>query len=382
MLKDSLSTALAAPAAADPPRRVWRDAALVGVFVPAALLEGLLRPDLVWRPAAIVLAIWAICLLPFRRTHPLAVVVATFGVVIATDLVRLGVGVTDNDFGLYSMAILLILPFALFRWASGRDAAIGAVVVFSAAIVGFSTNTTTLGEAIAGLVILCVPLELGLLVRQNLTGRQRQLDEVRWREREQLARELHDTVAHHVSGIAVQAQAGRTIGPQNPAAALDALATIEEAASRTLIDMRNIVRALRTDDDADLSPQFGVDDLERLAGPAGPATPVTVRLAGDLDALSPATDAAVFRLAQEAVTNARRHAVNASTIDVCVTGSDRAVRVEITDDGLDARPNAQPGFGLVGMSERATLLGGTFTAGPRSQQGWAVVATLPRRGPA
>ena len=382
VLRDSLVGALEAPAVPDPPVRVWRDWALVGVFVPVAIVEAAVRTDVVWRPLALFFAIGAVLLLLYRRTHPVAVVLATFGTIVAVDIIRMLMGSAPGEFGLYTMGVVLLLPYALFRWASGRHAAIGSVFITASAVLSFLADGSSLGEGIAGLVIVFVPAELGVVVRQQVGGRERQMDEVRWREREQLARELHDTVAHHVSGIAVQAQAGQAVGGTNPDAALDALATIEEAASRTLIEMRNIVRALRSDDDAALAPQLGVADLDRLSSEsAGPAPPVTVRLSGDLEDLPPATGSALYRLAQEAVTNAKRHAMNASLIDVHVVGTQSTVHLEVTDDGADPRPNPQPGYGLVGMSERAALLGGTFEAGPRDGRGWSVVATLPRIGP-
>src|ERR687888_2378315 len=113
---------------------------------------------------------------------------------------------------------------------------------------------------------LPLPAALGASIRYRASSRLREADQVRLREREQLARELHDTVAHHVSAIAVRAQAGRTVAASRPDAAVDALAVIEEAASRTLADLRALVGTLRDGEDADLAPQRGVADIARLAG--------------------------------------------------------------------------------------------------------------------
>jgi signal transduction histidine kinase len=108
---------------------------------------------------------------------------------------------------------------------------------------------------------------------------------------------------------------------------------------------------------------------------------VTVTFAGDVDGLRPSVDAACFRLGQEAVTNALRHARRASTVDVRVEGGEDDVRLTVIDDGEAGGPSATSasGFGLVGMAERAKLLGGTFAAGPNAHGGWTVEATLPRR---
>ena len=200
-------------------------------------------------------------------------------------------------------------------------------------------------------------------------------------EREQLARELHDTVAHYVSAIAIQAQAGRTLAASQPDAAVEALEVIEQAASRTLTEMRNMVRVLREGEEPDLAPQRSVDDIERLAHSTGDRPRVDVELSGDLDDLRPSVEAAIYRIAQESITNAVRHARHATRINVSVTGDDDYVHVTVRDDG-DASSTGRnsSGFGLAGMTERATLLGGTLEAGPGSDKGWMVNAVLPRAG--
>ena len=203
------------------------------------------------------------------------------------------------------------------------------------------------------------------------------------REREQLARELHDTVAHHVSAIAIRAQAGRALAPSRPEAAVDALEVIEEAASRTLVDLRALVGTLRDGDEAALAPQRGVLDVQRLAHGPRDGPRVDVQLTGDLDDLPPLVGAAIYRIAQESVTNAVRHASHATRIDVRVTGHDDCVRLIVRDDGdaVSSAPDRSSGYGLVGMSERAALLGGTLESGA-ADSGWMVTAVLPRDGTA
>ncbi len=163
------------------------------------------------------------------------------------------------------MAMVLVLPYALVRWASGRDIAIGAVIMFATWAIGITTDPGTIGEAIGGLTVLLLPAAIGGMVRYRGTSRSRELEEVKLREREQLARELHDTVAHHVSAIVIQAQAGRTLAATRPETAVDVLAVIEDEASRTLDEMRGMVGALRRDTDAELTPQQGIADIARLA---------------------------------------------------------------------------------------------------------------------
>jgi signal transduction histidine kinase len=108
-----------------------------------------------------------------------------------------------------------------------------------------------------------------------------------------------------------------------------------------------------------------------------------VHLVGDLDVMSPTVAAATFRLAQESVTNAMRHARNATRIDVRVSGDGEVLRLTVVDDGdVVASDRISWGYGIVGMTERATLLGGSLTAGPGRERGWSVQAVLPRAGAA
>ncbi len=168
--------------------------------------------------------------------------------------------------------------------------------------------------------------------------------------------------------------------PSDPEAALDALRVIEEEASRTLTEMRAMVGALRDGAEADLTPQRGVADIDRLAGEGHDRPEVAVERTGDLERLRPTVDAALYRLAQESITNARRHARHATRIRVLIRGDADLVRLTVVDDG-DASafdPRTTSGFGLVGMAERAKLLGGTFEAGPNRSRGWTVDVALPR----
>jgi signal transduction histidine kinase len=136
---------------------------------------------------------------------------------------------------------------------------------------------------------------------------------------------------------------------------------------------------LRANQDTEFAPQPGVAEVEHLATDERTNPRVEVTLDGELDDLSPAMGAAIYRLAQESVTNARRHARHASRVTVAVTGDADHVRLTIDDDGSAAGNRATDGYGLVGMRERASLLGGTFHAGP-AERGWRVEAVLPRSG--
>jgi signal transduction histidine kinase len=353
---------------------------LVVVLLPTAVLEGLLREQVVWRPVSLVLGAGLVFTLLWRRTQPLASVAVAFGSIVVADVACLIAA--DEQVGLNTMIYVILLPYALFRWGAGREAGIGLAIILLALVLAFTIDFTGVVDTVVGSLVLLFPATLGATVRYWTASRLREMEQVKMREREQLARDLHDTVAHHVSAIAIRAQAGRVVAASHPDAAVDALEVIEEEASRTLAEMRHMVGGLREGQQLDLAPQRGIADLERLARSAGDSPPVEVSLSGDLDGLAPSVGAAIYRLAQESVTNAVRHARHATRIAICVTGDDDCVRLTVTDDGDASSADRNPsGYGLVGMAERTTLLGGTFEAGPRPDQGWMVTAVLPRSGP-
>ena len=367
------------PRPSAPPVRVGRDWALLAFVTVSGVLEGVLREDMPLPGLSVVLTVGLAPLLLWRRTHPLAVVATAFGVVAVVDIGLIASDAAALD--VYTMLYFLVLPYSLFRWGSGREVVAGLAIILVAATMGFFVSWPGVGTAIGGVAVLMSAIALGWAVRSQLSVRERRLEQVKSEERVLLARELHDTVAHHVSAIAVHAQAGRALAATSPSSPLEALEVIELEASRTLAEMRAMVRVLRNEAPVDYAPQTGIADLQRLSGasPAGPRVEVTV--SGDLAALPAAIDAAVFRIAQEAVTNALRHARNATLIDVRVDGDQSTVSLVVRDDGdpgaADPAPDA--GFGLTGMVERALLLGGACRAGPCPGRGWAVSATLPRQ---
>jgi len=256
--------------------------------------------------------------------------------------------------------------------------------VLGALLVGLITDSENASDVVGGIIVMSLPVALGVSIRLRNTVEVQRLDQAKLHEREQLARDLHDTVAHHVSGIAIQAQAGRFLastGSLDGAAA--ALAVIEEEASRALDEMRSMIGLLRAGDRSpEMAPQRGITDIERLASGIRPDGPrIHVELSGDLDRLRPAVEAAVYRMAQESITNVVRHARHATQVDVRVCGDADTVRLTVCDDGHPSPIGSNgAGFGLVGMKERATLLGGTLAAGPSPNRGWIVEAVIPRFG--
>jgi signal transduction histidine kinase len=350
---------------------------LVAVLICWSLLEVVLRQDLAPRPLLLLAVLAVLGPLLWRRTHPLVAVAVSFGTLTIVDIVRILTG--SQGALLNSISAALILAYALFRGGSGREAASGLGVILLWLAITNVADTTSLADSVAAYGFFLFAAALGAAIRYHTKILIRDIDQAKAREREQLARELHDTVAHHVSGIAIQAQAGRAIAASHPERAIEALAIIEDAATRTLTELRAIVGVLRATQDTEFAPQPGVAEVEQLATDGQTRPCVEVTLFGEFDDLSPAVGAAIYRLAQESITNARRHARHATQVTVAVTGDADRVRLTIDDDG-SAGGRAPAGYGLVGMRERASLLGGTFHAGPAAERGWRVEAVLPRTG--
>ncbi|WP_433784150.1 sensor histidine kinase [Actinomycetospora sp. CA-101289] len=343
-----------------------------------SVAEVVLRQDLAPRPLLLLAVLAVLGPLPWRRTHPLVAVAVSFGTLTIVDIVRI---LTESRGALLnSISATLILAYALFRWGSGREAASGLGLILLWLPITTVADPMSLAETVAGYAFFLFAAALGAAIRYRTKIRFRDIDHAKAREREQLARELHDIVAHHVSGIAIQAQAGRAIAASHPERAVEALVVIEDAATRTLTELRAIVGVLRATQDTEFAPQPGVAEVEQLATDGQTRPCVEVNLSGEFDGLSPAVGAAIYRLAQESITNARRHARHATQVTVAVTGDPDQVRLTIDDDGSAAGGRAPAGYGLVGMRERASLLGGTFHAGPAAERGWRVEAVLPRTG--
>jgi len=234
------------------------------------------------------------------------------------------------------------------------------------------------------------PVQLGVLgwiaaIAAGLTlrfadQRRRAADEaIRREECLALARELHDVVAHHITGIVLQAQAARIVSQEEPGGLDPMLGEIEAAGTEAMAAMRRVVTLLRDPDDvASTSPGPGeLADLVRQFDGYGPS--VRLHLAADQQSWPPEVAATVYRIIQEALTNIARHAARARSADISVTQGQAGITVQIIDDAPPG-PSSFPhrgGHGLAGMRERVAALGGTLRAGPRPGAGWHVHATLP-----
>jgi signal transduction histidine kinase len=219
-------------------------------------------------------------------------------------------------------------------------------------------------------------------------------------ERARIARELHDVVAHHISMIAVQAETGRLTTPGLPDAGAQRFAAIGDTARAGLTEMRRLLGVLREDAEqdqdpqpdlepagpartgADRRPQPGLPQLGDLVDGARDASGSVVRLimSGQAARLDPGVELAAYRIVQEALTNARRHAPGAA-VDVELRYADDALRLRIRDNGPGQAARYHAGHGLLGMRERAAAVGGSLQTGDARGGGFLVEAELPAKSP-
>jgi len=199
-------------------------------------------------------------------------------------------------------------------------------------------------------------------------------------ERTRIARELHDVIAHHVSMMVVQAEAGPVVVERDPGMAAQAFDSISAIGRQALGEMRRLLGVLRSDDDRSgpsLGPQPGLDQLPVLVEQVRQAgLEARLEIQGEPRPLPPGMDLSAYRIVQEALTNAVRHA-GPGTARVLIRYGDDDLRLEVRDDGLGGRPGNGAGHGLIGMRERVNLFGGELDAGPRPDGGFAVAARLP-----
>jgi signal transduction histidine kinase len=259
-------------------------------------------------------------------------------------------------------------------------------------------HSDTIGGSAVHVVTIAFPLAavLAWLIGNSIRLAQARSEAVRAQaatqtalaERLRIARELHDIVAHSIGIIAIQAGAAHRVFDASPAEARDALAAIEATSRETLSGLRRMVTGLRRADEEpgsagpEYGPAPGLADLGRLAATTLDAgVRVEVDWRGSREPLPADIDLSAFRIIQEAVTNVVHHA-GAGECRVVIDRQDGQLSIEVTDGGRGGDPVAGTGYGVTGMRERATLLGGEFSAGPRAGGGFRVTARLPLPGPA
>lgn len=295
-----------------------------------------------------------------------------------------------------AMGVIVTLTRARGLSQSWPRIGILSAVVALAAIVnsdkpdGLQTDPQTLSIlAFAAALLLGISIAVGLMLRSRDSERttvvQSAVADAQTAERMALARELHDVVAHHVTGIVVQAQAARMMSEQKPEVAVEAMARIENAGVEALAAMRRLVRSMRGDAPAgssEFSEQATTDlgaDLRKLVESANHGVPTSMHLDLPPD-LPHEVGRSALRLVQESLTNVGKHASDATDAFVLAEVSGTELHLRVTDNGHETarRPaGGSGGYGLVGMRERVALLKGRLSAGRGPDGGWRVEAWLP-----
>lgn len=286
------------------------------------------------------------------------------------------------------IVVFLVWPYTVARrsrtWASAALA--GATIVGLVALQGaWDERYGTLGAALANAVYALLGWGVGAGVRTVERRSRRQVEQARAeasesvrQQRAEMARDLHDVVAHALSVVAVQAGGARRVIDTDPRLAATALEDIQAVSRRALVDMRHLLDLLR-DSSAPTEQAVrrpGLDGLDELAEPLRRAgLRVDIVHEGSAAPLSPGTETTAVRIVQEALTNVLRHS-GARSACMSVRWGPGGLQLVVTDDGVGTRGGGA-GHGLVGMRERVDLLAGTLDVGPGEHGGWQVRAWLP-----
>jgi glucose-6-phosphate-specific signal transduction histidine kinase len=324
-------------------------------------------------------------LVVLRRVNPLGCLVG----IVAASLVEFGIVGSPEGFGVMMPA--LVAAYSVGRWEARWPAWWGLVVVVLLGLgwVGFDPQDKTMHSRVAALAwvsVWIIAWLVGALVRsqaQNLeqrrTARAQRTAQVVAEERNRIARELHDVIGHSVSVMTVQASAVRRRLAQDQGVEREALETVETVGREALAEMRRMVSVLRGADGAvDREPPPGLEQLDRLIEKFRVAgLPVTLTISGSAHPLAPGLDLTAYRLVQEGLTNALRHAGSPDRAEVTIVYGPDCLELAVRDDGLPNAAAMEPGNGLLGMRERVSVYGGTLIARPRPGRGFELLAKIP-----
>lgn len=367
--------------------------ALVLTFAVAAVVETLVARHVHPRPVIAVLALgWT---LPFllRRRHPFVA-----PLLVCAALAALALIATERTLTSLTMPFVAALAAAvsLGLVADRRQAIAGWAAILASAAVVDSNSASSYSDFFWTSLILTLAWFFG----SALGTRTEQARELRARveaaelerilaterataeERARIARELHDVVAHSVSVMVVQVSGVRRLLQDDQTREREALLSVEQTGRQALTEMRRMLGVMRSRDEtpASLAPQPGLQHLDRLIAQVEEAgLPVTLRVEGERRELSPGVDLSAYRIVQEGLTNALKHAKGANA-EVVVRYVDSCVELEIADDGPGVVETDGQGHGLVGMRERAALYGGTLETTTRDGGGFVLRAQLPVEG--
>ena len=363
----------------------------------AALLTAWMEGE-VWaehlHPAPVVAPLMVVAgfALLWRRPYPIPVSLVLVVVMVAQALA----GMTLHS-AVSPVVAMFFASWSIGAYEERRRAILGLTVVVCGVWIGMAVSDLRGADHYMGTdypwigALLLAPGVLGIAfgartrTLRAAQARARELElerrEAVASERARIARELHDVIAHSVSVMTVQAGAAEEMLKIDPGRAVDPVRAVQETGRQALVEMKRLVGVLREgDEEIGLAPQPGLAEVERLVEQVRDAgLKVELRVEGEPRTLPLGVDLSAYRVVQEALTNALKHAGGAPAA-VTIRYGVRDLQVEVTDDGRRARVR-DGGHGLVGMRERVGIFGGTFDAGPRESGGFAVRALLPLEGP-
>jgi signal transduction histidine kinase len=303
------------------------------------------------------------------RRRPLTVL----GIVLVTEVIG------DLAFHWSNPFPVWISLFTVARYKPRRTSLLAALATLAAVFV--SHEVVHPWADLAKVLTVLASWVLG----DTLRSRRRWLDEeqeqsmkrVALDEQARIARELHDVIAHNVSVMVVQAAAANDVFDAHPEKAREALRSIEDTGRSALTELRRLLGVVQTPEADAYAPQPGLGGLDQLVARVRAAgLPVAVHVDGALGDLPTGLDLSAYRIVQEALTNTLKHA-GASRAEVGIRRTPTSLELEIVDDGVGNGSSEDPGRGLIGMQERAGLVGGEVSAGPRAGGGFQVRARLP-----
>jgi signal transduction histidine kinase len=358
------------------------DAALAVVLTAIALLSIVVGGDAATHPLAAALTAPLMTVpIAVRRRWPLAV-----GIIVPVTGAFAN-GLWDGQSIAYPIAEFMAL-YALAVWTSTREFAIGTAAFVSAALI----SALLPNGGSDGSVLFAIVGVIAMLLARNVVKDREHKAELAERERDvaareavveeraRIARELHDAIAHNVSMVVMQAGAERRVLEKGGGSPHELLETIEQVGRGALTEMRRLIGMLRSDAGDPLAPEPGLADVSLLVAQVRAAgLPVDLSIEGTRRELPLGIELSAYRIIQEALTNALKHAGDARASVLIRYGED-SLELEIADDGAGA-PAAvtSSGHGLVGMKERVSLYGGRLDAGHRAGRGFAVRVLLPIR---
>jgi signal transduction histidine kinase len=272
---------------------------------------------------------------------------------------------------------ILIAAYTVAAHLDGRPLIAGGALTAAMAVYLMITEGQDLGGVVFYSLLFGAPFVGGRIMRLLRGQRDEKAKVAVADERQRIARELHDVVAHAISVVVLQSRGGRKVLDSDPAAAREAFDAIERTSSQALEEMRRLLGLLRAEDEPALLAQPTLERVGTLAGELrASGLPVEVVVEGEPVALPPGVDVSAYRIVQEALTNALKHAGPARA-RVRVAYEADSVLVEVSDDGTGAGNGNGTGHGLVGIRERVAIVGGELEAGPQAGGGYAVSARLP-----